>query len=259
MSDGEHANRLTRARLRQLQKLRTARGRREQGSFLLDGDKLVREARAANAPIIELLTTTPEHWPGVECPVTKLSRADAERLSETNTPQGHFAAVRDELASPTTPSGDRWQVVALDGVQDPGNVGGIIRSAAAFDASSVIIGPGSADPTHPRVVRAATGAWFEVAVARSTDLGEDLSRLRGAGANVWAADKSGAALDECEVPAKVVWLFGSEGLGINVGFDSLIDRRVAVAISDEVDSLNVNVAAGIILHHGYRLARERSR
>ena len=250
--------RLTRVRLRQLQKLKTARGRREQCLFLIDGEKLVRDALEADAPIVEVLSISPEQWRAGGRPVTLLSRADAERLSDTRTPQGHFALISDELRRFDAPGGDRWQVVALDAIQDAGNVGGIIRSAAAFGVDAVLVGPGSADPTHPRVTRAATGAWFRVSIARSDDLSEDLRELRDQGATVLAADQSGEPLGEQHLPSKIVWLFGNEGSGISEAFGPLIDGHVAVPIAEGVDSLNVNVAAGIILHHAYDRVRERS-
>lgn len=258
MSEGIRVERLTRARLRQLQKLKTARGRRDQGLFLIDGEKLVRDAIGAGAPSVELLSTSPEDWPGVPAPLTALSRADAERLSDTRTPQGHFALIRDELSEIEPPAGDHWQVVALDAIQDAGNVGGIIRSAAAFAVDSVLVGSGCADPTHPRVTRAATGAWFQVKIARSANLADDIATLRDAGATVFAADQAGDPLHLQHIPARIVWLFGNEGVGISKELDPLIDARVAVPIADAVDSLNVNVAAGIILHHAYETGRERS-
>lgn len=258
MSDEDSIPRLTRARLRQLQKLKSARERREQGRFLIEGEKLVRDAIDAGAPIVELLTTSPDRWGPADVPVAKLSRADAERLSDTRSPQGHFALVRDELGSSGAPSGEQWQVVVLDAVQDAGNVGGIIRSAAAFEVDLVLVGSGSADPTHPRVTRSATGAWFRVRITRSSNLAEDVDALRRGGATVLAADSSGDRLGSVEIPARVVWIFGNEGSGVSAELEPLVDSRVAVPIAHSVDSLNVNVAAGIILHHGYRGRHQES-
>jgi len=258
VSDEGPVQRLTRAHLRQLQKLRTARERRAQRLFLIDGEKLVRDAITAGAPIVELLSTTPELWQNADLPLTALSQADAERLSDTRTPQGHFALIRDQLGELQIRSSDRWQVVALDAIQDAGNVGGIIRSAAAFGIDSVLVGPGSADPTHPRVTRAATGTWFNVRINRSAELHTDLTELRQQGASVWAADQRGAPLREQKLPSKIVWIFGNEGAGVAKQFDDVIDARIAVPIDEGVESLNVNVAAGIILHHAYERVHERS-
>ncbi len=258
MSDEGPVQQLTRARLRQLRRLKTARERRDQGLFLIDGEKLVRDALEAGAPVVEILSTAPEHWQHADLPLTALSRADAERLSDTRTPQGHFALIRDDRGAARVPSSESWQVVALDGIQDAGNVGGIIRSAAAFGVDSVLVGPGSADPTHPRVTRAATGAWFKVQIRRSTDLLADVNELREQGAAVWAADQRGAPWQEQALPAKIVWIFGNEGSGVSADLEPLVDARLAVPIAEGVDSLNVNVAAGIILHHGYQRDRQGS-
>ena len=256
--DGD-VERLTRARLRQLRALNTAKGRREQRRFLLDGAKLVRDAIAAGAPIEELLSESPQDWVDHGLRVTKLTRADSERLSDTRTPQGHFAVVRDELQPPSQPGGERWMVIALDGVQDAGNVGSIIRSAAAFGVDSVLFGAGSADPTHPRVVRAATGAWFQTRLSRASELSDSLKWLKAEGAAILAADQLGKPLDALKPPDKQVWVFGSEGAGIDAELDPLVDERVAVPMSDAVESLNVGVAAAIILHHVYMQRREERR
>ena len=264
MNDDAPTQRLTRARLRQLQQLRSAKGRREQRAFLIDGRKLVQDAIDADAPIVELLSVSPEEWVEASLPVTSISRPDSERLSDTRTPQGHFAVVEDHigrleaLSEDADDAYDAWQMVALDAIQDAGNVGGIIRSSAAFGIGGVLVGPGSAEPTHPRVTRAATGAWFRVPIGRSEDLPIDLNALRQAGASILAADSSGESLNELEIPNRLVWLFGNEGSGISSELEPLIDRRVSVPISGSVDSLNVSVAAGIILHHGWRAARERN-
>ena len=250
--------RLTRSRLRQLQQLRSAKGRREQRAFLIDGRKLVRDAIDAGAPVTEVLSISPQEWADVSLPLTTISQADSERLSDTRTPQGHFAVVEDRIGNLSIPQEDAWQIVALDAIQDAGNVGGIIRSSAAFGIAGVLVGPGSADPTHPRVTRAATGAWFRIPIARSDDLRRDLEAIRDVGAIVLAAEATGQPLDQVKVPRRAVWLFGNEGTGISAELQPLIDQRVSVPIAEAVDSLNVNVAAGIILHHGWNVARERS-
>ena len=196
--------------------------------------------------------------------MTEISRADAERLSDTRSPQGVFAVIDDHLASPADaiaalPSEGPVTVVALDAVQDPGNVGAIIRSAAAFGCALVLLGPGCADVTHARVTRAATGAWFHVPLARSEDLAADLATLREGGARAdcrgercdplsrFASAPPGAA--RASGTGTTVYLFGNEGAGISEGLAELVDETISVPISPNVESLNVAVAAGIILSH----------
>ncbi len=250
---------LSRARLRQLRELKTARGRREQRAYLIDGEKLVRDALAAGAPVLDVLATNPATWSALHSNSVRITQADAERLSDTRTPQGDFAVIRDELPSAqdairALPADTAWHSLALDGVQDPGNVGAIIRSAAAFSIELILIGPGSADPTHPRVTRAATGAWFQAKIARSSDLLADLTDLHQQGARVIAADPHGTPLDTIKLKQPTVWLFGNEGSGISLELEPQVDERVAVPIAPSVESLNVAVAAGIIFHHIRRTA-----
>ncbi len=252
---------LSRARLAALRELQTARGRREQGRFLIDGEKLVRDALAAGAPCVELLARDISPWRkaalAASVDVVEISAADAERLSETRTPQGVFAVIEDRLpdaaaAIAALPSKAGTAVVALDAVQDPGNVGAIIRSAAAFGCDLALLGAGCADATHPRVTRAATGAWFQLPIARSPDLAADLAALRGCGARIIACSPAGGGQRQDELAAAppaaaTVYLFGNEGAGVSDELAPLIDATISIPINPKVESLNVAVAAGVIL------------
>ena len=142
-------------------------------------------------------------------------------------------------------------MVALDAVQDPGNAGALIRLAAAFGADAVLTGPGTADPVHPRVVRAATGAWFHIVIARSPDLAADLRLLSQRGYEIVGAATDGPSVwDEPPAetaPARRALVLGNEGAGFSPDVATAIDRRVGVPIAPHVESLNVAVAAGIVL------------
>ena len=206
---------------------------------------LTAQALAAGLPA-EVATPTP------------ISAKDAERLSDTRTPQGCFAVVRDRvpasgeaigrltrgLSSNTTTT---TTVLALDGVQDPGNAGALIRVAAAFGVDLVLAGPGTADPVQPKLVRAATGAWFRVTVARSADLATDLTGLAQQGFAVLGASPEGESVWDADAPARRVLVLGSEGGGFSEAVEAVIGQRVGVPIAAGVESLNVAVAAGVVL------------
>lgn len=237
---------LTRSRLSELRRLKTAAGRREQGAFLLDGAKLVRDALAAGAPVREVFATEPGEFPGA----TAISQADAERLSDARAPQGVFALVDDctrAAADAIAALGarEKFRIVALDGIQDPGNAGAIVRSAAAFDCDAVLFGPDSADPAHPRTTRGATSAWFAIEIWRSQALDCDLARIASAGAEIIAASADGEPFQGAG--DRSVWVFGNEGAGISAALEPLVQRRVGVPLARGVESLNVAVAAGILL------------
>ena len=251
---------LSRARLSRLRALRTAKGRQEQSAFLIDGEKLVRDAVAAGAAIEEVLATVAH---ALETPsgvaATEISQADAERLSETRTPQGVFALLRDTVPSAESAidalAPGPQLVVVLDGVQDPGNVGALIRSAAAFGASLVIAGPETADPTHPRVLRAATGAWWSTSVARAASTAEALDALRSSGCTIAGAGTEGQSIFEFKAPERLALVFGSEGGGLSETARTRVESTVRVPMRGGVESLNVAVAGGIMLAE---LERRRS-
>jgi TrmH family RNA methyltransferase len=246
---------LSAAHFKQLRSLRTAKGRAAHGCFLIEGEKLIREAIDVGAPIVELLATDARTAALPPGDVTTISAKDAARLSDTRGPQGCFAVVRDTLpaaadALATLPPEGPSTVVALDGVQDPGNAGALIRLAAAFDAGAVLTGPGTADPVHPRVVRAATGAWFRIAIVRAPDLAADLRLLSEHGYEIVGAATDGPSVwDEppADLAARRALVLGNEGAGFSPDVAAVIDRRVGVPISPRAESLNVAVAAGIIL------------
>ena len=238
------------SRLKTLKGLKTPTGRRESGSFLIDGRKLIAEAIEADAPIREVFAVDPGELADLPREITPISRADAERLSDLKTPQGVFAEVEDctipaaEAISRIRPE-ERFRIVALDGIQDPGNAGAIIRSAAAFDCDAVLFGPDSADPTHPRTTRSATGAWFAIDIWRSQALACDLASLASKGAEIVAASADGEPFSVGS--ERSVWVFGNEGAGISASLEPLVQRRVGIPLSRGVESLNVAVAAGILL------------
>jgi RNA methyltransferase, TrmH family len=169
-----------------------------------------------------------------------------DSLSDTKTPQdliGVFQRPRHELTAIF--SAHSGAVVVLDAVQDPGNVGTIVRLAAAFDCAGVVLLPGCADAYGPKAVRASVGAVLRVAVAtgRATD-------VTASGLQIFAADGEGAPLDP---PARnAVLVFGNEGSGVS---DAI--RRAATLIripmSDRVESLNVAASAAILLSRSYAL------
>jgi TrmH family RNA methyltransferase len=143
-------------------------------------------------------------------------------------------------------------VLALDGVQDPGNFGALVRSARAFGSDLILAMTGTVDPWNPKAVRAAAGASFHVHIA-SLATETALSWLRSSGFAILAADARGAPIDRIPRPDRVALVVGNEGAGVGEVVHSTADARVAVPIEPSAESLNVAVAAGILL---YALTRE---
>ena len=169
-----------------------------------------------------------------------------DSLAETRQPQGVIALFARPLAS-VRQILDRTETVAvaLDGVQDPGNVGTIVRLAAAFDAAGVLLLPGCADPFGPKAIRSSAGAILTVPVASVT-----ARELLDCGLPLVATAMSGASADP--PPSRAVLLFGNEGVGVS---PELMARATALSIpmSGRVESLNVASTAAILLHRSFQL------
>lgn len=141
--------------------------------------------------------------------------------------------------------------VACAGVQDPENLGGIMRSSAAFGVHALVLGPDCADPFSRRAARTSMGANFRLPLIESADLARDLTALRDACgfelvATVLADDAE--SLSAVAPAGRTALLFGSEGFGLAPHWLALCERRVTIPMRPGVDSLNVNVAAGIFLY-----------
>jgi TrmH family RNA methyltransferase len=246
--------------------LRLRRGRERRGLALAEGVRLVEEAVAAGVPIrgaavsphleasargralpaaLERATT-----------VTGLDDRALAELADTEHPQGVIAVVDPPTWSwehlTTVP---RAVVVALDGVQDPGNVGTILRTAHGLGAAGVIALKGSAELHNPKVMRASMGALFRLPAFSATD--ERLVEWAGAErVDLWVADAGGTPVETARTPSRppVCLVLGNEGAGVNPALAARARLRVGIPLVSDTESLNVAVAAGILL---YEVLRER--
>lgn len=177
--------------------------------------------------------------------VSRIEERDVQALGETRTPHGAFALVRDPVMGIAEPDWPGTATVLLaDGVADPGNFGTIVRSAAALGCDGVVVTAGTVEPTNPKAVRATAGALFRIPIARASR-----DEVRAAGFSIWVADRNGEPIDTLtERPARVALLLGNEPRGVDDGARDTADRTVAIPIAASVESLNVAVAAGILLH-----------
>jgi TrmH family RNA methyltransferase len=171
---------------------------------------------------------------------------DFGSASETESPQGVIAIAEIPTRSfADLPAQWRGVVLVLDGVQDPGNVGTIVRSAAALGAVATLAMPGTVDLWNAKVVRSGMGAHFRHLSFSSTWAELD-TFCASASAPLWAADAKGSDVKGA-VPERVVLVVGNEGAGLSAEAKSRADRLVAIPIATDVESLNVAVATGILL------------
>jgi len=170
--------------------------------------------------------------------------------AETDSPQGILAI--GEIPNTTLSDlrlPDRARLVVLDAVQDPGNVGTILRTAAALDATAVLAMPGTVDLWNAKVVRSAMGALFHRPALMCTWAELDtFRRLPPNAVALWGADAAGTPLDQMTAPARLGILVGNEGAGLTPEGLARVEHRVSLPISPTVESLNVAVATGILLY-----------
>jgi TrmH family RNA methyltransferase len=183
---------------------------------------------------------------GIE--LAEVSEKDFGSAAQTESPQGVLAIGEIPPQSiDTLKPGPRCRLIVLDGVQDPGNVGTILRTAAALGAAATLALPGTVDLWNPKVIRSSMGAQFKHP-ALQAELPELIAFLEREKIVLWATAAGGDSLDPASAPARLAIAVGNEGAGLSTEVSTWAKRTVSLPISADVESLNVAVATGIILY-----------
>lgn len=241
-----------------LRNLQTAKGRREAGLFLADSVKMVREALSLHLADTLILQKGKEDEGLVRlaekagCEVLVVSETVMFALSEQKTPQGVLCTVRIG-DMPQEVSGRR--IVALDGVQDPGNVGTILRTADAAGFDGAIMSAECADLYGSKTLRATMGSVFRVPVRRTSDLPGELEAMEARGYAVVATELGGADFYANCPHENAVLVIGSEGRGVTQAVREAATHHLALPMRGGAESLNAAVAAGIMI---YEMARDKA-
>ena len=183
-------------------------------------------------------------------PVVVLSDVLFGEISPVETPTGLLAVapIPEGLSAPETPT-DRFSVF-LDGLQDPGNLGAVLRSAAAAGARDMFISPRCADPWSPKCLRAGMGAHFQLAIHDRVDLVTTASNFQG---RLIAADSRGErSLFEVDLAGAIGFVVGGEGSGISPQLLRLATQRVRIPMAEGIESLNVAAAATLVFYEWRR-------
>ncbi len=183
-------------------------------------------------------------------PVLTVSDAELASAADTVSPQGVLlvAAIPSRAAADVV-LGEHALLLALDGLQDPGNVGTMLRTAAALGAAATLALPGTVDLWNAKVVRSAMGALFHHPAVPCT--WDELDAFRAAGLALWGADAAGTPVADATAggrPPRLSLAVGNEGAGLSAECRARADRLVSLPIADDVESLNAAVAAGILLY-----------
>jgi TrmH family RNA methyltransferase len=243
---------------KQILALKKKRGREAEGKFLIEGVRLCEEALACpaveqvlfarEALESERLRRLIERFRGRGTQVQETDRRALQAFCEAVTPQGVVAVVRKGDWDRAQALKGGGPVVVLDRVNDPGNVGMILRTAEAAGASAAFLTGGTVELHNPKAVRASMGAILRLPAFERVGLAETLGLLRAQGFRVLAADvRRGASYRGISPGARTALVLGSEASGIEEGARRLVDGVVTIPMRGRVESLNVAVAAGILL------------
>jgi RNA methyltransferase, TrmH family len=205
---------------------------------------LVSESGSANAEVADLVRRS-------ALPPTTLPDSLFRWVVDVASPVGIAAEVATPAASPALAQASH--ALFLDGIQDAGNVGTILRSAAAFGVDTAVLGPGCADPWSPKVLRAAMGGHFALRIAETPDLVAALSEFGGT--LVCAVARGGQAPSAVELSGRLGWILGAEGRGVGGPLVARAARLVTIPLRPGTDSLNVAAAAAVLF---YERARQLS-
>lgn len=263
------------ADLKNLSALKERAGRKEQGLFFIEGTRAVVEAMTGDAPIRQLIVSLGANLQKLSevlslagekyIKIEELPDAKFRKLSATETTQGVIAvaAVReqdmDRLLAEIRPKRTAT-VLLLDRVSDPGNLGTILRSAAWFGIDGVFIAGGSVDVYNPKVVRSAMAAICQLEVVQDVSLSNVIAGLKKLGFEIVASTHDArTSYAEIEYAKRCAVLFGSEAAGISQELLESCDTEVGIPRIGKMESLNVGVAASIVLSEIARRSSEHRR
>ncbi|WP_062355279.1 TrmH family RNA methyltransferase [Bacillus kwashiorkori] len=236
-------------KVKQWRKLLTKKGRDTTKSFLVEGEHLVEEALRANL-IQELIVT--ENYYGklakakyASLEMFVISNEVAKVISDTETPQGIFSVCKQ--LNETNIEGSKF--LLIDAVQDPGNLGTMIRTADAAGIDAVIVGTGSVDIYNSKVIRSAQGSHFHLPVVRS-ELTRWINQLQQLNIPVYGTSlENGISMYEITPSHSFALIVGNEGQGMSQELLKLTEKNLYIPIYGKSESLNVAIATGILLYY----------
>ena len=216
-------------------KLNNKKYRDQEGLFIVEGDHLVEEA-SKYAEVVEIFTT------GDYTNATKVSVPVMKKISGLDNPPKVLAIVK-KLEEKSI----NGNVIILDDIQDPGNLGTIIRSAVAFNIDTIILSNNSVDLYNTKTIRASEGMIFKVNIIR-TDLESIINKLKDNYDIITTDVVSGIELSELKVNTPYAIIMGNEGNGVSENISTLANKRLNIKMNKACESLNVGVATSIILY-----------
>ena len=230
--------------IKEISKLKNKKYRDLTNTYLVEGDHLVEEAYKNNLLIkIILLEDTICNYDIEKIYVTK---EVMKKLTELDTPNKIIGIVKKNTPLPI---GNKKLI--LDNIQDPGNLGTIIRSSVAFDIDTIVLSPNTVDIYNPKVIRSTQGMIFYTNII-TLELKEFINEIKTKNYTIFGTNvRNGKNIKEITLPEKFALVLGNEGQGVSKEIESLCDDNIYIKMSSKCESLNVSVATSILLYEVY--------
>ena len=236
---------LSKNKIKWVNSLRLKKNRLSEGVFVVEGHKIVSEILSNYPDLIELIATTQIDKYHSER-TFQVDEKDIKKLSQLKTPPSVVAVVkRPEFKAQSTNF-----ILAIDGVQDPGNMGTIIRTADWFGIEKIYCSKDTVDAYNSKVVQASMGSIFRMEI-KYTDLTVELPKFNKP---IYGASLDGANLYESQLEQSAILVVGNEGSGISAEVQSIIHQSILIPRKGKAESLNVAIATGILLSELSRLS-----
>jgi len=253
-------------KVKEIRLLKHAKYRFARREYFLEGVRLVEEALHQNLPVQKIIYSPrlERTQRGAElfyAARQKITEAEwlyvhdevMETLSDTQSHQGIMAVLKQKEQSLEELWRREGLILLLHELQDPGNLGAIMRLADAGGAAGLILSPGTIDPYSPKVVRASMGSLLRIPFLKITDMEDCLKILRARGYRIWSTTVSGApSFWQVDFSLPSVVLFGQEGAGLPPDLMRSTDGLFTIPMSAGIDSINVAMAAGLVLYEAWR-------
>ncbi len=241
------------AKVKKWQHLTTKKGHQKYHQYLVEGWHIVGDALTANEPVQTILATADQlEAHEDDLPATleqiEISEEVAKKLTDTVTPQGIFAVVNITAATRVAPEDAAGAWLMLDRIQDPGNIGTMVRTADAAGFTGIVFGKGTSSRYNPKVVRAMQGSQFHVQLTEG-DLTAWLTTFKGADKPVYGTALNKDAKNFRDVTASTEFglIMGNEGQGMAPELMAETTDNLYIPIKGNAESLNVAIAAGVLM------------
>ena len=239
--------------------VKKSKARSAQGLFVVEGMKMFREMPPSwlyQAYVSETFEKG-RFWQETReiCSPLVVSDQVFASMSDTCAPQGILALVRQPAYSLEQLAGtdSRPFLLLLENLQDPGNLGTILRTAEAAGCAGVIMSRDTVDIYNPKVIRSTMGAVYRVPFLYAEDFGQTVIRLKEKGFSIYAAHLQGSVpFSQADYTVSCACMIGNEGKGLAEAAASLADRRIRIPMEGQAESLNAAVSAALIMYEAYR-------